>query len=230
MKDRQWNMKPNKAKALMLAKRQLAEFVWDAVTLEGINFTLPEIQTLLDGITVGGHRLSDQHIALNQGNAWRALFKWIENDQFEITVEKVCRLHAIAGKEESLEWGRFRSGGVTIAGTEYMPPKAVLLPDLFDKMIEAASRMPDIYDQAIHTFLTMARCRYFYDVNKRMGRFMMNGLLLNNGYPAINLPAKRQLEFNQLMLDFYETDDQKPMNAFMRSCLDDRVIKIMKEE
>jgi Fic family protein len=230
MKDRLWNMKPNKAKALMLAKRQLAEFVWDAVTLEGINFTLPEIQTLLDGITVGGHRLSDQYIALNQGNAWRALFKWIENDLFEITVEKVCQLHAIAGKEESLEWGQFRSGGVTIAGTEYMPPKAVLLPDLFDKMIETASRMPDIYDQAIHIFLTMSRCQFFYDVNKRMGRFMMNGLLLNNGYPAINLPAKRQLEFNQLMLVFYITDDQKPMNAFMRSCLDDRVIKIMKEE
>ncbi|MFH0996080.1 MAG: Fic family protein [Pseudomonadota bacterium] len=230
MKDHQWMIKPNKAKALMLAKRQLVEFVWDAVTLEGINFTLPEIQTLLDGITVGGHRLSDQQIALNQGNAWRALFKWIENDQFEITAEKVCHLHAIAGKEESLEWGKFRSGGVTISGTDYMPPIADLLPDLFDKMIDTTFRMPDIYDQAIHLFLTMAGCQFFYDVNKRMGRFVMNGLLLNNGYPAINLPAKRQLEFNQLMLDFYETDDQKPMNTFMRSCMDDRVIKIMKEE
>ncbi|MEA1866894.1 MAG: hypothetical protein U9N19_02165, partial [Thermodesulfobacteriota bacterium] len=42
------------AKAMMLAKRQLAECVCDAVNLEGINLTLPEIQTLLDGITVGG--------------------------------------------------------------------------------------------------------------------------------------------------------------------------------
>jgi len=39
----------------MLAKRQLAEFVCDAVNLEGINFTLPEIQILLDEITTGGH-------------------------------------------------------------------------------------------------------------------------------------------------------------------------------
>ena len=62
----------------MLAKRQLAEFVWGAVNLEGINFTLPEIQTLLDGITVGGHTVADQDIALNQGNAWRALFTWKE--------------------------------------------------------------------------------------------------------------------------------------------------------
>lgn len=55
----------------MLAKRQLAEFVCDAVNLEGINFTLPEIQTLLDGVTVGGHKITDQQIALNQADTWR---------------------------------------------------------------------------------------------------------------------------------------------------------------
>jgi len=229
MIETQWNMKPNKAKALMLAKRQLAEFVCDAVNLEGINLTLPEIQTLLDGITVGGHKLSDQQIALNQADTWRALFKLVEKNQFEITCEKVCSLHLIAGKEEALEYGRFRSGGVTIAGTDYMPPQADALPALFDKMIQDACLIPDIYDRAIHFFLTMARCQFFYDVNKRMGRFIMNGLLLDNGYPAINLPAKRQLEFNQLMLAFYETGHQKPMNSFLRSCLDERVIRIMKE-
>ena len=69
MKETRWNMKPNKAKALMLAKRQLPELVCDAVNLEGIPLTLPEIQTLLDGITVGGHKVSDQHIALNQADA-----------------------------------------------------------------------------------------------------------------------------------------------------------------
>jgi hypothetical protein len=31
--------------------------------------TLPEIQTLLDGVTVGGHKVSDQEIALNQAAA-----------------------------------------------------------------------------------------------------------------------------------------------------------------
>ena len=60
MKDTHWNMKSNKDKALMLARRQISELVCDAVNLEGINFTLSEIQTLLDGITVGGHKLSGQ--------------------------------------------------------------------------------------------------------------------------------------------------------------------------
>ncbi len=229
MKDTKWNINPNKAKAIMLAKRQLVEFVYDAVNLEGINFTLPEIQTLLDGVTVGGHKVTDQQVALNQANTWRTLFKLIENDQFEITVELVCSLHQIAAKEDALEWGKFRSGGVTITGTDYMPPQADSLPDLFEKMVDEESKITDIYDRSIHLFLTMARCQFFYDVNKRMGRFIMNGLLLNHGFPAINLPAKRQLEFNQLMLAFYETGNQKQMNTFLRSCLDEKVIKIMKE-
>jgi len=110
-----------------------------------------------------------------------------------------------------------------------MPPSADLLPELFSKMVDEASRIIDIYDRAIHFFLTMARCQFFYDVNKRMGRFIMNGVLLTHGYPAINLPAKRQLEFNQLMLTFYDTGIQQPMNTFLRSCLDERIIKIMKE-
>ena len=229
MIDTQWNMKPNKAKALMLAKRQLAELVHDAVNLEGIHFTLPEIQTLLDGVTVGGHRLADQQIALNQAQAWRTLFSRIEKTTFDITAESVCSLHAVAAKDEALEWGQFRSGGVTIAGTNYMPPGAEQLSKMFDVMMEQACGFSDIYDQAIHLFLTMARNQFFYDVNKRMGRFIMNGLLLNNGYPAINLPAKRQLEFNKLMLPFYENGNPSSMNRFLRSCLDDRIIRIMLE-
>lgn len=57
--DTRWNMLAQKGKVLMFAKRQLSELVYDAVNLEGISFTLPEIQTLLNGVTVGGHKIFD---------------------------------------------------------------------------------------------------------------------------------------------------------------------------
>lgn len=222
-------IKPNRDKALMLAQRALGELVYDAVQLEGINFTLPEVLTLLDGVTVGGHKLSDQQIAVNQGNAWRQLFDWVKRDNFEVSAELACRLHRIAAKEEALTWGEFRSGGVFISGTDYMPPSANQLPELFDRMVKDMQQLEDIYDRAIYVFLTMARFQFFYDVNKRMGRLMMNGVLLSSGYPAINLPAKRRQEFNQLMLAFYDSGDQSPMNGFMRDCLDPRAVTIMSE-
>jgi len=228
--DKQWGIRPQREKALMLARREVAAFVCDAVNLEGLPFTLPEVQTLLDGITVGGHKVSDQQIVLNQGKAWESLFASLREHGFAVSRAYACALHAIAAKEEVLTWGAFRCGGVTIAGTDWLPPKHTELPRLFERMVQEADVLEDIYDRAIFVFLEMARTQFFYDVNKRMGRFMMNGLLLDAGYPAINLPARHKLEFNRLMLNFYATGDQAPMNAFMRSCLDPKIIKIMKED
>lgn len=204
--------------ALMCAEREVALFVCDAVNLEGIPFTLAEIQALLNGQPASRHSLGDQQIALHQAAAWEHIFTSIKQGVFSLSAEYACRLHSIAAKEEALEWGQFRSGGVTIAGTDYVPPDPIELDTLFAEMVSSLGMLGDIYDQAISVFLDMVRNQFFYDVNKRTGRFMMNGLLLDKGYPAINLPAKRQLEFNQLMLDFYESNNKAPMNEFMRSC------------
>ncbi|SHA19941.1 hypothetical protein BTHERMOSOX_1632 [Bathymodiolus thermophilus thioautotrophic gill symbiont] len=57
----------------------------------------------------------------------------------------------------------------------------------------------------------------------------MNGILLKNGLPVINLPVSKQLEFNQLMLDFYSSNNEVPMQALMVSCLGAKYLKIMAE-
>lgn len=223
------DIKPNKPKALMLAKREIGVLVHDSILLEGINFTLPEVNTLLEGITVGGHKLNDQQITINQGNAWRFLFDAVTNGDFALSREFVLALHSLAAKEEALEWGQFRSGMVTIAGSNYMPPQASELSAKFEALVASSAGIADVYDRAIHVFLTMARSQFFYDVNKRTGRLMMNGILLSEGYPVLNLPAKRQLEFNELMMRFYETGVEAAMNVFLRSCIDPRIIEIMCE-
>lgn len=76
----------------------------------------------------------------------------------------------------------------------------------------------------------MARNQFFYDANKHMERFMMNGLLLLHGYPVMNLSAKKQLEFNELMLDFYASNQMSPVSLFVKNCLDSKVIEIMNKE
>ncbi len=36
---------------------------------------------------------------------------------------------------------------------------------------------------------------------------MMNGRLLDSGYPILNIKAIDKLEFNRMMIDYYDTDD-----------------------
>lgn len=222
--DTYWNMIPNRKLAKHLAMREVPSLVYEAVNLEGIAITLPEVQTILDGVTVGGHKISDQNIVIYQANTWAHLFKLIDENTFEFSKSIALELHNIAGDEESFEWGVFRSGNVSIGGSEYEPPAPDTLDALWLETKSQINQIEDVYDQAIAAFLKMARVQFFWDVNKRMGRFMMNGILLNEGYPIINVPVRKQLEFNTLMLEFYSSNDMKKMNRFLRNCLHEKII------
>ncbi len=221
----------NQRQVLFLARKVLPELVCDVVNLEGINYTLPEVMTLLDGVTVGGKKQQDELIANNQIKAWKLLFELVEGGAFRVDKKTVCILHEAVAKEEALTYGKFRNGGVFITGTDYLPPQAVLLDEIWQQGVPTLKNNTNagIYQCAISLFLQMARNQFFFDGNKRTGRLVMNGVLLSHGLPVINLPAKRQLEFNQLMLDFYISNNEKPMQDFMLSCLDEKIITIMTE-
>jgi Fic family protein len=211
----------NKALAIQLFKRSLPEFVADACQLEGINFTVPDIQTLLGGTAVGGKDLHEQAIALNQINAWKIILADVLNDSVEISKDYSNKIHNIAAKEDAMEWGHFRSGNVTIAGTEYLPPKIEELDGRYTQMLNEFSKIKNDDKKAVFLFLQYAKNQFYYDNNKRQGRFMMNAYLLSQGLPAINVPKKRENEFNYGMLRFYNSseDDMSEMYAFLMSCI-----------
>lgn len=224
-------------KALWHAKKIIAQIITDVVNLEDINYTVPEVQTLLDGITVGGHRIQDELITLNQIKAWNFLFTSIENETFKLNKEFVLQLHDLVANGEALKWGVFRDGGVSISGTNYIPPLALKLDGLWSaleretkEMMSAQDRMQEVrlYTASINLFAKMSRVQFFFDGNKRTSRMMMSGLLLSNGYPMINVPAVRKVEFNQVMIDYYNTCELKPVYNFLISCLENWVIEEFK--
>lgn len=230
-------------KALYAAKKIIAQIVTDVVNLEDINYTVPEVQTLLDGITVGGHKIQDEHIALNQIKAWRFLFESVENGKFEVSREFLFKLHSLVAAGEALTWGRFRDGMVSISGTDYIPPKYSELDSLWNNLElkinqglnfgggYKESRFKEIlaenhsYMAAMTLFADMAKIQFFYDGNKRTGRMMMSGILLSLGYPMINVPAKRKTEFNKIMIDFYNNGVYNTVYKFLISCIDDWMIE-----
>ncbi|HLX53265.1 MAG TPA: Fic family protein [Aquella sp.] len=209
-------------KALWDAKKIIAQIVTDVVNLEDINYTVPEVQTLLDGITVGGHKIQDELITLNQIQAWKFLFDSIENNSFSVSRQFVLQLHDIVAHSEALVWGKFRDKNVYISGTDYIPPKSEGLDNIWNELEQetksllgseqktnsaANLKAANLYLAAINLFAKMARTQFFFDGNKRTARMMMSGLLLTNQYPMINVSATRKLEFNQTMIGYYNTKE-----------------------
>jgi len=133
-------------------------------------------------------------------------------------------LHNLVAFEEALEWGVFRSGEVSIAGTLYKPPFANELDEIFSQGIEYLNTIANPLERAIAMFLFGSLNQFFYDGNKRTSRLMMNGILLSNGFDAINVPAKKKLEFNQSMIVFYDTQLADKIMDFMVNCFYDEYI------
>ncbi|MCK9553268.1 Fic family protein [Aquamicrobium sp.] len=198
---------PNQKLYFALAKKDKVDFIYNTSALEGNAMTFPEVQTLLEGVTIGGHKLSDEQQILNQNRSVNLLFEMIENNTFGISKNIFCELQSKVAFEEALIWGKFRDGHVNIGGTEYSPPLAGDLDNIFTNGIVMINKISNPILKAIVFFLFGAKNQFFYDGNKRTSRLMMNGILLQEGYPMLNIKAKDKLEFNEMMLDFYDTDD-----------------------
>ena len=112
----------------------------------------------------------------------------------------------------------FRSQGVTIGGTDYVPPNSVDLPLLFDTMVKRANATSHVQDKAVRVFLDCARNQYFYDGNKRTGQLLMNGLLLSDGQGFISIPARLALDYNSKMVLFYDTGEDSEIRGFLMQC------------
>jgi len=201
---------PNTETAFYLAKKDKIDFVYNTASLEGNAMTYPEVQTLLEGITVGGHKLSDEQQILNQNRSVEYLFEWIENQSFTLDMDTFTTLHSLVAKEEALRWGAFRESSVNIGGTDYEVPPADALEAIFADGIEEIKKIHHPIIRAITMFLFGAKCQFFYDGNKRTSRLMMNGILIEAGYPILNIKAKDKLEFNRMMIRFYDGDDIVP--------------------
>lgn len=191
---------------LTYIKQMISEFVYDMGNLENNPFTFPEVQTLLDGITVGGHKLSDQNQILNIKASWDYIIQLSRKDDIEINKSTLCSIHNIVAKDEALIVGDFRNGNIGIAGTiNYKCINASDLALVFDNDISIINSIINPLERSIVINLWLSYCQFFYDGNKRTARLTSNLILLNNSIGVLSIPARYKHEYNTLMLEFYET-------------------------
>jgi Fic family protein len=219
-------------RAVFRFHKALPEFIWDASMLEGNPFTFPEVQTLLDGVTVGGHKVGDERQVLNLAESAKELLHLVKARKFVLNKETSDHLHSIIAREEAFDAGYFRGEGSETQLTpgvalgefgRYTPPKtepggANLQKLHADGLAAITVEVATHFEQALIYFLFGALQQFYFDGDKRTARYMMNGHLMSHGLDAISVPAARAQEFNALMVDFYRTRIATDMVAFLASC------------
>lgn len=211
-------------------RAHLPDVIWGTAALEGNTFTLPEVRTLLDGVTVGGKRLEEEQQILALSEAYNRLDDMIGRGEFVLSKSVSDELHALVAKHEALDAGHFRGEGQTtgggsvrlarggvVPGTDHGEGGA-LLREHFDDLIAYLGTVGDPRQRALIYFASATRRQFYFDCNKRTARLMMTGELISSGYDAVSVPYSRKLEFNNALDTLFADDDATELLRFLATC------------
>lgn len=215
--------------AVVRFRAALPDLVWNAAALEGNTITLPEVQTLLDGVTIGGHRIEEVEQVRALGESYELLIHLVGSGTFRLNKETTDRLHAIVARNEAIESGAFRGEGQVTGGgsvrlssggvvdgvpQEELPRRWALLMDF----LHDPSQVSDPRLRALIYNAAATRAQFYFDGNKRTARLMMLGELMSHGFDAVHVPYSRRLEFNVALDELFRTDDATALMSFTASC------------
>lgn len=201
---------------IFLAKRNLVDNVYANARLEGINITFPQTKTILEGVNVPSLKLDEIQCVLNLRDAWKYV---IDNIEENFNLDFVCKINEYVSRNESLEWGKLRSGRVEITGTEYIPP----IPDREEtqKEIDEILKIENETQRAITYMLYGMRKQLFWDGNKRTSTISANKIMIASGAGIIKVPDNKLEEFNTLLTEFYNTNEMDKISKFIyENCID----------
>ena len=195
---------------VFLAKRNIVDNVYANARMEGLNITFPQTQTILDGVNVQELKLDEIQCVLNLRDAWRFVINNIEN---EFDLEFICKVNELVARNESLEWGKLRTGNVSISGTDYIPeiPKEEKVINEIDNI----SKIYNITERAIEYMLYGMRAQLFWDGNKRTSTICANAIMIKNGKGIIKVADKHLKEFNELLTEYYTTNQKEKIKQFI---------------
>ena len=163
--------------------RLLATYHSNAI--EGNTLSLHATQMVLEyGITVDGHPLREYLEATNHAEAFDTLPALVEHS---ITVETVQQLHRLVMDKIDPHAGELRKVQVYIRGVPFTPPPTRDVPLYITQWVQWLTS----YDALRYDPVTRAAIAHhdfealypFTDGNGRVGRLLLNLMLMQDGYP-----------------------------------------------
>ncbi|MDR1188162.1 MAG: Fic family protein, partial [Bifidobacteriaceae bacterium] len=205
-------------------KHRLSELVYFDAVLEGSRVTLPEVVTLLEGRPIRGRTDEQIQQVFDFKAAAEQVVELSRTGPIRPTLETFNSLHAglmahNPGVAGLFRGDRARPGDgplVTLdAGEVFHTAPDGRVHAIFSDGLE---RIADIANPVIRatTLAGWATYHQFYrDGNKRVGRYVMNAVLISEGYDAILVPASDKEDYENALLGMYRSGRVQPYTSYL---------------
>ena len=182
----------------------ISKFTYDTNAIEGSTLTLNETSAILfENLTPKGKTLREVNEAINHKKAFDFMLEY----KGEIDKKFICELQSLIventlKKEIENQIGVYRTLQVYIRGANFIPPK----PNDVKKEMNALIKWHKKNKEKLHPVLVASyfHCAFesihpFADGNGRTGRLLINFILHKAGFPMINIPIKRRLDYYEAL-------------------------------
>lgn len=196
----------NERESKFLLKKSIIGLIHSASRLEKVNTTFPQTKTIVEGMSVSGISMDDVQVILNLKNAYQYVLKLPNDTTF--TLMTACKINSFISYNESLEWGVLRTGNVGIHGVDYTPTIPIE-SEVVSTINEIRGSEGSLTYKALKYMYYAMRTQLFWDGNKRTAIVSANAIMMLNGLGIVNISEQQLEHWNQLLSEFYETNNDE---------------------
>lgn len=193
--------------------------------------SLEEVVSIVRGYNVRADENLKRSV-YNFYTAYEIMLNDLEQNQTkELTEDFLKDLHAqiVSGLVDG--GGLYRNVNIKINGSMHTPCDYIKVYDRMKKYFyDVNSGEKKDIELVAYAHLQLAKIHPFLDGNGRLARLILNFFLIQNGYLPISIPAKRRLEYFDLLEEFKVNKTQVPFENFLNDLLNreyDRMIEVI---
>lgn len=194
----------------------ILKLTYHSNSIEGSTLSEPDTAAILfDNAALPNKSLTEQLEAKSHQTALNYLFDHIANKE-KIDENLALKLHSILMNGVRPDAGVYRNHGVRITGVNLPTANYMSVPKLIPEiMAKASEKTDDIIALSASIHSEFERVHPFSDGNGRVGRLLMNAMLLSANFaPAIIRQERKQLYYTYLY-KAQTKEDQSHLEDFL---------------
>ncbi len=189
----------------------LVEFTYNSNAIEGNTLTLQETALALVGVTIDKKPLKDHLEAVGHRDAFLYVVSLV-SDKVAISERIIRKIHSLVLINKPEDKGLYRRIPVKIMGAHHEPPQPYLVPVQMERLLADLSRdNRHIIETAALFHLDFEGIHPFIDGNGRTGRLILNLMLMQAGYPPIDMKFTDRKKYYSCFNSYYRDNDASLM-------------------
>lgn len=206
-----------------LREEFLIEYTYNSNAIEGNTLTLQETALVLEGVTIDKKPLKDHLEAVGHRDAFLFVQELVQN-KVPFSEYVIKQIHTLVLMDRPEDRGVYRRIPVRIMGAYHTPSDPVLVPEQMEQLIrEFANKKLHPIERAALFHLRFEGIHPFVDGNGRTGRLILNLMLMQAGYPPINVKYADRRRYYEAFDAYYRDDDANILIDIVKNAVYERL-------